>query len=393
MTKKFCIFGDIVDETSMLNDSDVCLHDFKSFIDTLSDGDKDITIEICSCGGDVFQGIAIANLIKQERANGRRFTAHVVSIAASIASVIASACDEIAMDDNSLFMCHLPWTTVQGNAIDLAKEINQLEQCKKALISFYRSKFDLTDEEIEKMLIEETWIDADSVGTYKMKCTIIPTESDTRYAAKLVEKIKSKFHNSLIIERLKEMQDKVNNEEVTSSPEEEKKEEQQKEVAEEVKQEVKEEAQTNEQEEQKPTYEELEKKVEELTQKLDECMKQLDECKPDEDVEKRVSGMQSKMQNKINDLSKDFNNKLEIANKELQSFKDECISLKDKLDKASRELSEMTSAFEEKNKALAELNARVNTPNETDPNAWRKLKGKQFFDWLEANKDKINKTK
>ena len=111
-------------------------------------------------------------------------------------------------------------------------------------------------------------------------------------------------------------------------------------------------------------------------------MKKLDECKPDEVVEKRVSGMQSKMQNKINDLTKDFKDKLELKDKELSELKNQVSDLVGKLEKASSEFSEMESALEEKKNALATLNASVNTPAASVN--WKKLKGKEFRDWVEA---------
>lgn len=399
--KKFNIFGDIVPDGYKLTESDVCLQDFKKFLDTVEDGDE-ITIDVCSCGGDVFQGIAISNLIKQyQQVHNCKFKAHIISIAASIASVICSACDEIELDSNALFMMHLPYScNVTGNAIDLEKEIEQLNQCKKALISFYRTKFDLTDEEIEKLLIEETWIDSSNYNDYKLNCKIIENNQPMKIAAS-IKKSLQKFNNKTIIERFKNMEQEIIEEEIKKEIVEEVVDEVKEETTdetvkaeetttEEIKEEVVEEVVEEEIKEEvvKPTYEELEKQIEELTAKLSECEKKLAEV-TDEDVEKRVSGMQSKMQNKINKLTKEFNDRLENSEKELSDYKNQVSDLQMKLDKSSKEFSEMKSAFEEKQNALHRLNASVLKPNSDTKTDWKSLKGKQFIDWINANQEQI----
>lgn len=406
--KKFSIFGDIVADGFKMTDSDVCLQDFKQFLDTVEDGDK-IVIDICSCGGDVFQGIAISNLIKQyQQIHKCHFTAHIISIAASIASVICSACDEIELDSNALFMMHLPYTcNVTGNAIELGKQIEQLEQCKKSLISFYKTKFDLTEEEIEKLLVEETWIDAEHVDDYKLNCKVINTTEPIRIAASLKKSLK-KFNNKTIIERfknmekeIKEIDETVKAEETVEQKEEikadtsveetvveETAEETVEETVEEVKAETEETEETVEEEE-KPSYEELEKQIVELTAKLEEAEQKINEIEVDESVEKRVSGMQSKMQNKINVLTKEFKNKLETAEKELLEAKNQVSTLTEQLDKATEEFSTLKSAFVEKETALAKLNANVLKPQENDKTDWKSLKGKEFMNWLNTNRDKI----
>lgn len=78
-----------------------------------------------------------------------------------MASAIACACDWLKMDSNAFMMLHLPWTMTMGNAIDLRKEAEVLDQYRDALISVYRTKFNATDEVLRKILEDETWILAD----------------------------------------------------------------------------------------------------------------------------------------------------------------------------------------------------------------------------------------
>ena len=128
--------------------------------------DEDFEIEITSYGGSVTAGLAICNLLKQASANGHKTTAHVIGIAASMASAIACACDELKIDANAFLMVHNPWTMALGNAIDLRKEAEVLDQYRDALLAIYRTKFDTSDEVIKKMLDDETWIVGESASFF-----------------------------------------------------------------------------------------------------------------------------------------------------------------------------------------------------------------------------------
>ena len=54
-------------------------------------------------------------------------------------------------------MVHLPWTSATGNAVDLRKEADTLDLYRDSLVAVYRTKFDLPDSVIIKMLEDETW--------------------------------------------------------------------------------------------------------------------------------------------------------------------------------------------------------------------------------------------
>ena len=372
MTKKFNIYGDIVDqENDKFGQEDVCPNDFKSFMQTVEEGDE-VEVVINSCGGSVTGGISIANMILA-LSKTNRTSAVVEGVAASIASVIACACDELHMGKSSFLMIHRVWGNVCGNCEDLRKEADVMEMMTRSLLSFYHRKFDLTDEQLLDYMTAETWISGGDAENFKLNAVVDDNEQ-VRFAAKLIEKISTKFNNKAIAERLKNME---NNEEtkeevvnaeisaVPAEPVEEKQEEKTEtdETAEPVEEKPEETSV-------KPSYEELEKKIEELEKKIDELTKQLDECQkklaerePDEDVEKRVSKCQSTFQNKINN----FKAELKAKDEELQKFKDTVSSLTSELDESKKELQKMSAAFAEKNNALAALNAGVLTPSKELP--------------------------
>ena len=353
MTKKFLIAGSIVDtDAERETYEDVTPAQVNAFLNKLEPND-DVQLDITSYGGSVSAGIAICNLLKQASANGHKTIAHVIGIAASMASAIACACDELKIDSNGFLMLHLPWTMTMGNAIDLRKEAEVLDQYKDALIAIYRTKFDMWDDGIEKMLAAETWIIGDSASFFGLKAEVIPTAQPVRIAASLkMPKFKNlpKAFKEIIMEKeeeIKKVDDEVKNEEVV----EEKVEETKAEVVEEAK---------------------AEEPKEEMVAKAE--------------VDKRVSGMQSAMAKQMDAMKKDYEAK--IADFEVQiKAKDEELtktmalvtSLTDDLKNTSDELSKMTSAFKEKADALDALNASVNTPKETTD--WKSLKGQAFFDW------------
>ena len=357
MTKKFLIAGSIVDtDAERETYEDVTPAQVNAFLNKLGPND-DVQLDITSYGGSVSAGIAICNLLKQASANGHKTIAHVIGIAASMASAIACACDELKIDANSFLMLHLPWTMTMGNAIDLRKEAEVLDQYKDALIAIYRKKFDMWDDGIEKMLVAETWILGDSASLFGLKAEVIPTAEPFRIAASLkMPKFKNlpKALKEIIMEKEEEMKkvdDEVKNEEVV----EENVEETKAEVVEETK---------------------AEEPREEMVAKAE--------------VDKRVSGMQSAMAKQMDAMKKDYEAK--IADFEVQiKAKDEELtktmalvtSLTDDLKNTSDELSKMTSAFKEKADALDALNCQVNTPKETTD--WKSLKGKAFFDYVKSH--------
>lgn len=174
----FRFSGDVVAKASdKSSPEDVCPADMKAWIDSIPEDVSEAEIEFASMGGDVFAGIQMANMVKGLSQRGVKVKASVTSIAASIASVVVCACDEIELWDGAFLMVHLPWTCVQGNASDLKKEAAVLDQCKQAMLAFYRTKFNVSDEEIEKMLEAETWIDSVNFGMYGLAAAVSPKEA------------------------------------------------------------------------------------------------------------------------------------------------------------------------------------------------------------------------
>ena len=116
---------------------------------------KQINLHIHSPGGDVFDGIAIYNLLKNHPAN---VTVYIDGLAASMASVIAMAGDEVIMPENAMMMIHKPWGIQGGDAEDMRKYADLLDKVENTLIPAYASKTGKTPEELAEMLSAETWL-------------------------------------------------------------------------------------------------------------------------------------------------------------------------------------------------------------------------------------------
>ena len=158
-----------------------------------------IDLHINSPGGEIFDGITIYNLIKQHPAN---VTTYIDGLAASIASVIAMAGNEIYMAENALMMIHNPWGFAMGDSDEMRKTADLLDKIKESLIVAYNSKSGMKDEEIQSLMAEETWMSAQEAMDYGFVDEI--TESmDLAACAKFVPLMqKAKFKH--IPEEIKE---------------------------------------------------------------------------------------------------------------------------------------------------------------------------------------------
>lgn len=152
-------YGDIVSETwqSEWYEDDMAPGDVKKFLDQL-DETENINIHINSGGGSVFGGIAIYNMLRRNNAHK---TVYVDGLAASIASVIMMAGDEIVMPKNATVMIHKPSASyffTTKNADDLRKDAESLDTCQEAIMQTYMTKAKVDKEEIEQKVNDETWL-------------------------------------------------------------------------------------------------------------------------------------------------------------------------------------------------------------------------------------------
>lgn len=157
------IYGDIVSSTwDAWSPEDTCPQDISDFMNQI-DNNAAMTIYINSGGGDVFAGIAIHSILKRHTGHKKGV---VDGLAASIASVILMACDEIVMSSGAQIMIHKPSSAAWGNADDFAKLIDELNKCQQSITDIYmgRVKDGVTEDEITEKINAETWMNADEAA-------------------------------------------------------------------------------------------------------------------------------------------------------------------------------------------------------------------------------------
>jgi ATP-dependent protease ClpP protease subunit len=118
-------------------------------------GKQDVVVNINSPGGDYFEGLAIYNMLGEHPAN---VTIKVLGIAASAASVIAMAGDEIQIARAGFLMIHNTWVIAMGDRNQLRDVADWLEPFDQAAVDIYAARTGMKDAEIAKMLDRETWI-------------------------------------------------------------------------------------------------------------------------------------------------------------------------------------------------------------------------------------------
>jgi len=131
----------------------------KAFLDELKALGRvaELTVRINSPGGSVFDGVAIYNALKRHDA---AITVWIDGIAASIASMIAMAGDEVVMPENAMLVLHDPSGVVAGTASDMRAMAEALDRMKAGMVAAYRDKSGRDDAEIEALMAAETWLSA-----------------------------------------------------------------------------------------------------------------------------------------------------------------------------------------------------------------------------------------
>jgi ATP-dependent Clp protease protease subunit len=127
----------------------------KDFRAKLSGASGDVVLRINSPGGHVFEGIGIYNDLL---AHNGHIRIEVVGVAASIASLIAMAGDEIAVADGSFLMIHNAWGLTVGNRHDHDEASSVLEKIDDSMASTYSTKSGIDVRTIATMLDNETWM-------------------------------------------------------------------------------------------------------------------------------------------------------------------------------------------------------------------------------------------
>lgn len=120
-----------------------------------------INLRINSNGGSVFDGLTMYNYLKYHAV---RVEVDIDGLAASIASVVALAGDEVRMADNAWMMIHDPWVTVAGTADDLRKTAGTMDGVRDTLLDTYMKRATADREAVSDLMAQETWLNASAAA-------------------------------------------------------------------------------------------------------------------------------------------------------------------------------------------------------------------------------------
>lgn len=123
----------------------------------LRDMRGDVVVWLSSPGGSVIVGSEIYTML---RAYSGKVRVIVDGLAASAASVIAMAGDEVVMSPTSYMMIHCASTAVVGNRQAMEQGVEMLEEVDKGILSAYQHKTGRSAEELQVMMERETWMNA-----------------------------------------------------------------------------------------------------------------------------------------------------------------------------------------------------------------------------------------
>lgn len=141
-----------------------------------------IDLHVNSPGGEVFDGIAIYNAIRNHPAD---VTAYVDGLAASAASFITMAGDRVVMARNAQMMIHDAIGVVVGNAAEMAKMQALLDRLSNTIADIYAQRAGGSVADWRALMLDETWFDATEAVGYGLadEMTGAPADDNADEAA------------------------------------------------------------------------------------------------------------------------------------------------------------------------------------------------------------------
>jgi ATP-dependent Clp protease, protease subunit len=134
---------------------------------------KDVVVNLNSPGGDMFEGLALYNLLREHKG---KVTIKVLGLAASAASVVAMAGDEILIARAGFLMIHNTWVFAMGNRNDLRDVADTLEPFDAVMTDIYAARTGLEPKAIQKMMDAETWINGTSAVDQGFADGLLPAD-------------------------------------------------------------------------------------------------------------------------------------------------------------------------------------------------------------------------
>ncbi|AMM23172.1 head maturation protease, ClpP-related [Variovorax sp. PAMC 28711] len=136
-------------------------------------GKGPVTVNVNSPGGDMFEGLAIYNLLRE---HDGEVTVKVLGLAASAASVIAMAGDKVQIARAGFLMIHNAWVMAIGNRNDLTEVADTLKPFDDAMASIYAARTGAESKAMAKLMDSETWIGGEAAVEGGFADELLPSD-------------------------------------------------------------------------------------------------------------------------------------------------------------------------------------------------------------------------
>lgn len=189
----------------MTGDDGISFPDVQAFIDWIDPSDNNIDIEIHSCGGDVIEGYAIYDALRN---TGKIISTTVVGRCASMATVLllAAPLERRKAYPHAKFCIHSPWTSYNGvidrDTIESLKE--GLEQEHEKIVSLYVERCGVDRAVLEEQMARDTWFGGETAKqlgfisevimpkSAKINKTIMGKEKEVTVKSSLIDRLLAK---------------------------------------------------------------------------------------------------------------------------------------------------------------------------------------------------------
>lgn len=156
MKKIINILGDITSQPK--TKTDVSAQLISAEIEGLNKGDE-IEININSYGGEVFESVAIANMLIGSPASK---VFNVLGICASAATMLFSATDTVNISKGAMVMYHKPMVQAFGNSVELRKTAKLLDKMEKEnILTNLELRTGKPEDELSSLIAAEWWLSSD----------------------------------------------------------------------------------------------------------------------------------------------------------------------------------------------------------------------------------------
>jgi len=136
-------------------------------------GDRPVEVHVNSPGGDMFEGIAIYNVLRE---HPQQVTIKVMGMAASAASVIAMAGDTVQIGVSSFIMIHNCWVMAMGNRHDMQAVSEWLAPFDQAMADLYVARTKSAAADVGKWMDAETWMSGTTAIARGFADAILPAD-------------------------------------------------------------------------------------------------------------------------------------------------------------------------------------------------------------------------